>query len=280
MTSSDTLPTRTLNDGLVLPQIGLGTYKLVGDEGVAAMVAGIHSGYRLIDTATRYENEGEVGRAIAECGVDRDELIITTKLPGSGHGFDECMNEFESSRQKLGVDAIDLYLIHWPNPSVNRFMDAWQAMMELKDDGLIRSIGVCNFTQEHLTRLIDETGVVPSVNQIEMHPYFPQAELRAFHEKHNIVTEAWSPLGRGAELLEEVEIVDLATTHGVTPAQAVLRWHTQLGVVAIPKSATPSRQKENLDVFDFTLSESEMTALSGLERGRLWDGDPNTHEEF
>jgi diketogulonate reductase-like aldo/keto reductase len=280
MTSPNTIPTRTLHDGLVLPQIGLGTYKLVGDEGVAAMVAGIHNGYRLIDTATRYENEREVGRAIAECGVDRDELIITTKLPGSGHGFDECMNEFESSRLKLGVDVIDLYLIHWPNPSVNRFMDAWQAMMELKDDGLIRSIGVCNFTQEHLARLMDESGIVPSVNQIELHPYFPQAELRAFHAKHNIVTEAWSPLGRGAELLEEATIVDIATTHGVTPAQAVLRWHTQMGVVAIPKSGTPSRQKENLDVFGFALSESEMTALSGLERGRLWDGDPNTHEEY
>jgi 2,5-diketo-D-gluconate reductase A len=187
---------------------------------------------------------------------------------------------WSGSRQKLGVDVIDLYLIHWPNPSVNRFMDAWQAMMELKDDGLIRSIGVCNFTQEHLTRLIDETGVVPAVNQIELHPYFPQAELRAFHEKHNIVTEAWSPLGRGAELLEEATIVDIATTHSVTPAQAVVRWHTQMGVVAIPKSGTPSRQKENLDVFGFTLSESEMTALSGLERGRLWDGDPNTHEEY
>lgn len=280
MTSPDTIPTRTLNDGLVLPQIGLGTYKLVGDEGVAAMVAGIQNGYRLLDTATRYENEGDVGRAIAECGLARDELIVTTKLPGSGHGFDECMNEFESSRQKLGVDVIDLYLIHWPNPSVNRFMDAWQAMMELKDDGLIRSIGVCNFTQEHLTRLIDETGVVPSVNQIELHPYFPQAELRAFHEKNNIVTEAWSPLGKGAELLEEAIIVDIATAHGVTPAQAVLRWHTQMGVVAIPKSGTPSRQKENLDVFGFTLSESDMAAMTGLERGRLWGGDPNTHEEY
>lgn len=280
MTPPTSVPTRALHDGLVLPQIGLGTYKLVGDDGVASMVAGIQGGYRLIDTAASYENESEVGRAIAESGVPRDDLIITTKLPGSGHGFDECMNAFETSRRKLGIDVVDLYLIHWPNPSVNRFMDAWQAMIELRDDGLIRSIGVCNFTQEHLTRLGDETGVLPSVNQIELHPYFPQAELRAFHAKHNIVTEGWSPLGRGTDLLDEPALVEIASTHGVSPAQAVLRWHTQLNVVAIPKSGTPSRQSENLDVFGFTLSDFEMTALTRLERGRLWGGDPNTHEEL
>ncbi|GAB2817329.1 aldo/keto reductase [Alpinimonas psychrophila] len=280
MTSSGTIPIRTLNDGLVLPQIGLGTYKLVGDEGVASIVAGIHSGYRLLDTAASYDNEGEVGRAIGESGVAREDLIITTKLPGSGHGFDECMNAFETSRAKLGIDVVDLYLIHWPNPSVDRYMDAWQAMMELKEDGLIRSIGVCNFTQEHLTRLIDETGIVPSVNQVELHPYFPQAELRAFHATHNIVTECWSPLGRGTDLLAEPAVLAAATAHGVSPAQAVLRWHTQMGLIAIPKSGMPSRQKENLDVFGFTLSEDEMTALTGLERGRLWGGDPNTHEEL
>ena len=280
MTSSGTIPTRILNDGLVLPQIGLGTYKLVGDEGVASIVAGIHSGYRLLDTAASYDNEGEVGRAIAESGVAREDLIITTKLPGSGHGFDECMNAFETSRTKLGIDVVDLYLIHWPNPSVDRYMDAWQAMIELKEDGLIRSIGVCNFTQEHLTRLIDETGIVPSVNQVELHPYFPQTELRAFHATHNIATECWSPLGRGTDLLAEPAVLAAATAHGVSPAQAVLRWHTQMGLIAIPKSGTPSRQKENLDVFGFTLSEGEMTALTGLERGRLWDGDPNTHEEL
>jgi 2,5-diketo-D-gluconate reductase A len=280
MTSPVSLPTRTLSDGLVLPQIGLGTYKLQGDAGVAAIVSAIDSGYRLIDTATRYENELEVGRAIAQAGVDRDDLIITTKLPGSGHGFDECMNAFEASRQKLGIDVVDLYLIHWPNPSVNRYLDAWQAMIELKDDGLIRSIGVCNFTKEHLTRLVDETGIVPSVNQIELHPYFPQAELRAFHDAHGIVTESWSPLGRGEELLAEPVVTDIAAAHAVSPAQAILRWHTQLGLVAIPKSGTPARQKENLDVFGFTLSESELAAITGLERGRLWGGDPNTHEEL
>lgn len=280
MTTSTPVSTRTLNDGLVLPQIGLGTYKLVGDDGVASIVAGIHGGYRLLDTAASYGNELEVGRAIVESGVDRDDLVITTKLPGSGHGFDECMNAFESSRQKLGIDVVDLYLIHWPNPSVNRYMDAWQAMMELKADGLIRSIGVCNFTEAHLMRLMDETGIVPSVNQIEMHPYFPQAEMRAFHDEHGIVTESWSPLGRGTDLLSEPIVTAVAAAHGVSAAQTVLRWHTQLGVVAIPKSATPSRQQENLNVFGFTLSADELTALSGLERGRLWGGDPNTHEEL
>ena len=280
MTISGAVPLRTLNDGLVLPPIGLGTYRLQGDEGVAAMVSGIHSGYRLLDTAASYENERDVARAIVESGVPRDELIITTKLPGSGHGFDECMNAFEASRQKLGVDVIDLFLIHWPNPSVNRYLDAWQAMMELKDDGLIRSIGVCNFTDAHLTRLIETTGIVPSVNQIELHPYFPQADMRAFHEAHGIVTESWSPLGRGGELLAEPVITEIAATHGLSAAQIVVRWHTQLGLVPIPKSATPSRQQENLDVFGFTLSEKELVAISGLERGRLWDGDPNTHEEL
>lgn len=280
MTISGAVPLRTLNDGLVLPPIGLGTYRLQGDEGVAAMVSGIHSGYRLLDTAASYENERDVARAIIDSGVPRDELIITTKLPGSGHGFDECMNAFEASRQKLGVDVIDLFLIHWPNPSVNRYLDAWQAMMELKDDGLIRSIGVCNFTDAHLTRLIETTGIVPSVNQIELHPYFPQADMRAFHEAHGIVTESWSPLGRGGELLAEPVITEIAATHGLSAAQIVVRWHTQLGLVPIPKSATPSRQQENLDVFGFTLSEKELVAISGLERGRLWDGDPNTHEEL
>jgi diketogulonate reductase-like aldo/keto reductase len=280
MTASGAISTRTLTDGLVLPQIGLGTYQLRGDEGVSSMVAAIHSGYRLIDTATSYENEREVGQAILEAGVPRDDLIIATKLPGAGHGFDECMNAFETSRRKLGVDVVDLYLIHWPNPSVNRYMDAWQAMIELKDDGLVRSIGVCNFTEAHLTRLMEETGIVPSVNQVELHPYFPQAALRAFHDEHGIVTESWSPLGRGTELLTEPAIAAIAEAHGVTPAQAVLRWHIQQGLVAIPKSATPSRQQENLDVFGFTLSEEEIQAITGLERGRLWDGDPNTHEEL
>lgn len=275
-----TTPTVTLNDGLVLPQIGLGTYKLTGDDGIASIVGAIHEGYRLIDTATRYNNEGEVGKAIAASGVPREEIIVTTKLPGAAHGFDETMAAFELSRQTLGLDYIDLYLIHWPNPSVNRYLDSWQAMIELKDDGLAKSIGVCNFTEEFLTKIIDATGVVPSVNQIELHPYFPQAQMRAFHAQHGIQTESWSPLGKTEELRNEKVITDLAQARGVTPAQLILRWHTQLGAIPLPKSADRGRQMSNLHSFDFDLSPEELDVISGLERGRLWGGDPNTHEEM
>ena len=275
-----TTPTVTLNDGLVLPQIGLGTYKLTGDDGIASIVNAIHEGYRLIDTATRYNNEGEVGKAIAASGVPREEIIVTTKLPGAAHGFDETMAAFELSRQTLGLDYIDLYLIHWPNPSVNRYLDSWQAMIELKEDGLAKSIGVCNFTEEFLTKIIDATGVVPSVNQIELHPYFPQAQMRAFHAQHGIQTEIWSPLGKTEELRNEKVITDLAQARGVTPAQLILRWHTQLGAIPLPKSADRGRQMSNLHSFDFDLSPEELDVISGLERGRLWGGDPNTHEEM
>jgi 2,5-diketo-D-gluconate reductase A len=276
-----TIPTFTLNDGLVVPQIGLGTYKLTGVEGMASMVSGIDTGYRLLDSAHRYNNEEQVGRAVRECGVPRDELLITSKLPGDAHGFDEAMMAFDTSARLLGLDIVDVYLIHWPNPSVNRFVDAWQAMIELRDEGRIRSIGVCNFTPEFLYRLRDETGVVPSINQVEMHPYFGQAELRAVHEELGIRTQSWSPIGRAGELLGEAPIVAAAETHGVTPSQVVLRWHIQLGSIPLPKSGDATRQRENCDVFSFELSEDEMTAISSLERGRLRAAfDPNTHEEF
>ncbi|AXE54254.1 aldo/keto reductase [Aurantimicrobium sp. MWH-Uga1] len=275
-----TIPTVTLNDGLVLPQIGLGTYKLTDDDGIASIVSAIHSGYRLIDTATRYNNEVEVGKAIAASGVPREEIIVTTKLPGAAHGFDETMASFELSRQALGLDFIDLYLIHWPNPSVNRYLDSWQAMIELKEDGLARSIGVCNFTEEFLTRIIDATGVVPSVNQIELHPYFPQAHMREVHAKLGIQTESWSPLGKTEELRNEKIITDLAEAHQITPAQLILRWHTQQGMIPLPKSGDPERQASNLNSFGFDLTVEEISLISSLERGRLWGGDPNTHEEM
>jgi len=276
-----TVPTFTLNDGLVVPQIGLGTYKLIGDEGEASMVSGIAAGYRLLDSAHRYNNEEQVGNALRASGVPRDELLVTTKLPGDAHGFDEAMMAFDTSARLLGLDVVDLFLIHWPNPSVNRFVDAWQAMIELRDEGRIRSIGVCNFTPEFLYRLRDETGVVPSINQVEMHPYFGQAELRAVHEELGIRTQSWSPIGRAGELLGEAPIVAAAETHGVTPSQVVLRWHIQLGSIPLPKSGDATRQRENFDVFSFELSEDEMTAISSLVRGRLRAAfDPNTHEEF
>lgn len=279
-----TIPTVTLNDGTAFPELGLGTYDLRGDEGVEAIAAAIGSGYRLLDSAVNYENEAEVGDAVRLAGerhgIARDELIVTTKLPGRHHGYDETLASAAASLDALGLDRIDLYLIHWPNPSVDKYVDTWRAMIELRERGSVRSIGVSNFTERMLTRLVDETGVTPAVNQVELHPYFPQGALRAFHAEAGIRTESWSPLARRSELLAEGVLGDIADAHGVTPTQVVLRWHTQLGSTPIPKSASPERQVENADVFGFELTDAEVAAISGLERGRLWDGDPDTHEEM
>ena len=275
-----TIPTVTLNDGTAFPELGLGTYKLTGAEGTDAIVAAIGTGYRLLDTAVNYENEREVGEAVRRSGLDRDDLLVATKLPGRDHGYDEARASARGSVERLGLDRIDLYLIHWPNPSVDRWLETWRAMIDLREEGLVRSIGVSNFTEAMLTRLIEETGVVPAVNQVELHPYFPQGALRAFHERNGIRTESWSPLARRSELLTEQVILDIAARHDVSPTQAVLRWHVELQSTPIPKSADPSRQRENADVFGFSLSEDEVAAISALERGRLWDGDPDTHEEF
>jgi len=275
-----TIPTVKLNDGKTIPGLGLGSYGLRGDDGVASVVSAIHSGYRLVDTALNYANEAEVGEAVRRSGVAREELFVTTKLPGRHHGFDETLASFEESRANLGLDYIDLYLIHWPLPRVDKYVESWQAMIALREDGRAGSIGVSNFTEEQLTRLIGETDVTPAVNQVELHPRFPQAALRAFHEAHGIVTESWSPLAKGNPVMGEPAVVAAARAHGVTPTQVVLRWHVQLGSIPIPKSADPDRQRENLDVFGFELSDAEMASISALESGRLWEGDPNTHEEF
>jgi diketogulonate reductase-like aldo/keto reductase len=274
------IPTVTLNDGTALPELGFGTYKLRGDEGVAAITAAIDGGYRLLDSAVNYENEAEVGEAVRRSGVDRDDILVATKVPGRDHGFDETIVSARGSLDRLGLDRIDLYLIHWPNPSVDRYLDTWRAMIRLREEGLVRSIGVSNFTEAMLTRLMEETGVTPAVNQIELHPYFPQRALRAFHAAHGIRTESWSPLARRSDLLAEQTVHDVAAAHDVSPTQAVLRWHVQLSTTPIPKSAHPARQRENADVFGFTLTDDEVAALSRLERGRLWDGDPETHEEM
>ena len=273
-----TIPHYTLNDGLEVPALGFGTYKLTEKEGYNAIASAIAAGYRLLDTAAMYGNEAEVGRAIADSGVPREDFIVTTKLRGRALGFDETMLAFEESRQLLGVDVVDIYLIHWPIPRLGRYLDSWKAMIELKDDGLIRSIGVCNFPRQHLQKLMDATGVTPSINQVELHPYFPQAELRAFHATHGIQTESWSPLGRGSELLSEPVIVEAAAAHGVTPAQAVLRWHTQQGLLPLPKSASADRQALNLNSFGFELSEEEIASFTALERGRIGGLDPETSE--
>ncbi len=275
------IPHRELNDGTSIPAIGFGTYPLRGREGEEAVAAAVAAGYRLLDTAVNYGNEDAVGRGMRASGVDRGELIVQTKLPGRHHGFDATLASFDESRRALGVDTVDVYLIHWPNPSVDRYVETFRAMIRLRDRGLVRTIGVSNFTEEFLTRLHRETGELPAVNQVELHPYFPQQALRAFHAEHGIVTEAWSPLGKNAPVLSEPAITGAAAAHGVTPAQVVLRWHVQLGSVPLPKSRTPRRQRENIDVFGFELTAEEMASITALGRpdGRLFGGDPNSHEE-
>ena len=274
------IPTLDLNDGQSIPQIGLGTYAMKGDEGVDAIVAGIDNGYRLLDTAVNYENEREVGQAIADASVDRDDLVVTSKIPGRHHGFDEAIASTEESLARLGLDYLDLHIIHWPNPSVGKYVETWRGLIELRERGLVRSIGVSNFTEPMLEQLIAETGVTPAVNQIELHPYFPQRELIAFHRSIGVQTEAWSPLYRDQGLFEETPIAEAARAHGVEPSQVVLRWHLEIGSLPIPKSANPERQKLNADIFDFTLTPAEVDAISALERGRMKDRDPLTHEEM
>ena len=274
------IPSVTLNDGTWFPELGLGTYNLRGEEGIEAMVDAIDSGYRLLDTAVNYENEREVGEAVRRSGIDRDDLLVTTKIPGRQHGRQEAIDSVKGSLGMLGLDRIDLHLIHWPNPSVGRYVDTWRGLIEARDQALVRSIGVSNFTEAMLTELIEETGVAPTVNQVELHPYFPQGPLRAFHAQQGIRTESWSPLARRTELLNEQLLRELAAVYDVTPTQIVLRWHTQLGSTPIPKSADADRQRENADVFGFELTEDQVAAISALERGRLWGGDPNTHEEM
>jgi len=275
-----TIPTVRLNDGTAFPELGFGTYQLRGEEGTAAIVSAIHAGYRLLDSAVNYENEREVGAAMRESGVDRDELIVTTKVPGRDHGYRETIASAHGSLERLGLERIDLLLIHWPNPRVGKYVDTFRAMVELREQGLVGSVGVSNFTEDMILELFDETGVVPSVNQVELHPYFPQGPLRAFHAANGIRTESWSPLARRSELLSEPVIAEVAAAHGVSPTQAVLRWHVQLDSTPIPKSADPQRQRENADIFGFALTAEEVAAISGLERGRLRDFDPNHHEEM
>ena len=274
------IPTIDLNDGAAIPQIGLGTYAMRDDEGVDAIVAGIENGYRLLDTAVNYENEREVGRAIADGKVDRHDLFVTSKIPGRHHGFDEAIASTEESLARLGLDYLDLHLIHWPNPSVGKYVETWRGLIELRERGLVKSIGVSNFTAPMLEQLIAETGVTPAVNQIELHPYFPQSELIEFHKSIGVQTESWSPLYRDGGLFAEAPIAEAASAYGVEAAQVVLRWHLEIGSLPIPKSANPERQRLNADIFGFNLTPAEVDAISALERGRMKDRDPLTHEEM
>lgn len=272
-----------LNDGWTIPDTGFGTYPLVGEEAERATLSALEAGYRMVDTAAGYGNEGAVGAALSRTSVPRSEIVVATKLRGRDHGYDATLAAFERSRHALGLEYVDVYLIHWPNPSVGKYVDSWRAMARLQADGLVRSIGVSNFTGEFIQRLVDATGVTPSINQVELHPYFPQAQLRALHEEAGIATVAWSPLGkRPAGLLAEAPIQAAARAHAVTPAQVVLRWHREVGSIAIPKSENPARQRENLAIDGFRLSEAEVASISGLARddGRWFDGDPERYEEM
>lgn len=276
------IPIYDLNDGTELPVIGFGTYTLKGAEGLAAISSAISAGYRLLDTAVNYGNEMTVGEAVRRSELPREELRITSKLPGRHHAYDAAIASTRETLGRLGTDHVDLHLIHWPNPKRDEYTEAWRALVDLQRDGLVTSIGVSNFTAEHLDRIMDSSGVVPAVNQVELHPYFHQEELRAFHDELGIRTEAWSPLAKGGALFEEPAVRDAAGAHEVSPAQVVLRWHFQLGSVPIPRSTNPERQAANTDIFGFELDEDQMAAISALGRpdGRLWDGDPNEHFEM
>jgi 2,5-diketo-D-gluconate reductase A len=282
MADAPEIPTITLNDASTLPAIGFGTYPLKGAEGTAAIVSALEAGYRLLDTAVNYENETEVGEALRTSGLPRDQVQVASKLPGRDHAYDDAIASVHGSLERLGLDYLDLHLIHWPNPRVEKYVEAWQALVDLQEQGLVRSVGVSNFTEAHLERIIAQTGVTPVVNQIELHPRFPQEEMRRVHQRLGIRTEAWSPMGKRQAPLEEPAVTRPAERLGVTAGQVILRWHVQLGSIPIPKSGNPERQRQNLDVFGFELTDDEVDAITALgdPDGRLFGGDPDTHEEM
>ena len=272
------VPTLTMNDGVTIPQLGFGVFQIPQDETDTAVTTALEAGYRLIDTAQGYQNEEGVGSAVAKSDLSRDDLFITTKLTNSEQGYDSTLRAFDDSMRKLGIDVLDLFLIHWPQPMFDQYVDTWRAFEKLQSDGRIRSIGVSNFEVEHFERLAQECDVVPSINQIELHPEFTQSELRSYHEEHGILTEAWGPIGQGKGLLEQDVITGLAQALDRSPAQIVLRWHLQLGNVVIPKSVTPERIRENFAVFDFELSEDDMAQIATLDTGRRLGPDPRTFD--
>ena len=258
------VPTIRLNDGRSMPQLGFGVWQVQNHEAKSIVTEAISAGYRSIDTAAVYGNEEGVGEAVRASPVPREELFITTKVWNDRHGYDAALAAFDESLARLKLDFVDLYLIHWPLPRGEAYLDTWRALIRLRAEGRAKSIGVSNFKIPHLRRLMDESGVAPALNQIELHPRFQQKELRAFHAKHGIATESWSPLGKGALMADET-LAGIGRKYGKTPAQVILRWHLDNGLIAIPKSATPSRIRENIDVFDFTLAAEDMSALAGFD---------------
>ena len=275
-------PVITMNDGHQIPAVGLGTFQIRGGVGVDQVLTAIQDGYRLLDTSTNYDSEGVVGEAIRRSGLPRSEFFVTTKLPGKYHAYEDALMMIQESLFRMGLDYFDLYLIHWPLPKRGLYVKAWQALVRAQKLGLIRSIGVSNFEPEHLDTIIEETGVTPAVNQIEIHPYWVQERMLKANKERGILTEAWSPLGRGNDALKETVIAELAEKHGKTPAQIILRWHAERGILPIPKSRNLIHQRENLAIFDFELTQEEVGRINLLEKadGRIDDQDPNEYEEF
>jgi diketogulonate reductase-like aldo/keto reductase len=272
------VPPIILNNGIEMPQLGFGVWQVPDDEAEQAVATALESGYRSIDTAAIYGNEEGTGKAIATSGIPREDLFVTTKLWNSDQGYDSTLRAFDTSLEKLGLDYLDLYLIHWPLPSRGKYIDTYKAFEKLYSDGRVKAIGVSNFYPEYLEKLIEATSVIPAVNQIELHPQLQQHAAREYHAQQGIATEAWSPLGSGKGLLEVPAIVAIAQKHNRTPAQIVLRWHIQQGNVVIPKSVTPSRIRENIDVFDFSLDAEDIAAISALNEDRRLGPDPATFD--
>lgn len=273
------VPPIILNNGVEMPQLGFGVWQVPDDEAERAVSTALEAGYRSIDTAAAYNNEEGTGKAIATSGIARKDLFVTTKLWNSDHGYDSTLRAFDTSLEKLGLEYLDLYLIHWPTPARGKYIDTYKAFEKIYADGRAKAIGVSNFLPEHLESLIEATSVIPAVNQIELHPQLQQIAAREYHAEQGIATEAWSPLGSGRGLLEVPAIIAIAQKHGRTPAQVVLRWHLQLGNVVIPKSVTPSRIKENIEVFDFSLDTEDIAAIAALNENRRLGPDPATFNQ-
>ncbi|MCP3800867.1 aldo/keto reductase [Allokutzneria sp. A3M-2-11 16] len=269
------VPTVTLNNGVAMPQLGFGVFQVPDDETAAAVTSALETGYRSIDTAAIYGNEAGVGTALEKSGIPRDELFVTTKVWNADQGYDRTLAAFDASLEKLRLDRIDLYLVHWPTPARDLYVDTWKAFNKLLGDGRVRAIGVSNFQEAHLRRVIDEVGVVPSVNQIELHPLLQQEKLRSVHAELGIHTEAWSPLAQGGELLKDPVLAEIAAKHGRSAAQVILRWHLQLGNVVIPKSVTPKRIAENFDVFGFELDQTDLDRIATLNKNERTGFDPD-----
>jgi len=269
------VPGIELNNGATIPQLGFGVFQIDPSDTAETVQTAFDAGYRHIDTAQMYGNEAEVGEAIAKSGLSRDELWITTKCNNSNHGYEDSQSALDESLQKLGLDRVDLYLIHWPLPGKDLYVDTWKGFEKAQSDGKARTIGVSNFQPHHLDRLLEETDTVPAVNQIELHPHMQQAGLRSYHERHGIRTEAWSPIGQGKGLLDAPELSEIAQAHGKSAAQVVLRWHIQLGNIIFPKSVTPERVRENMAIFDFELSDEEMQRIEGMEKAERIGPDPD-----